>query len=122
VPALVLETITAADQVIIGPGSLYTSVLAVCVVPEIRAVLARRTGGRIYVCNLRPQLPETARYTAGDHLDAVLDHGVPVDVMVAPPGTPPRLRGVRVVTGQLSRPDGGGHDAEQLAAVLQRLT
>ena len=122
VPAPVLETIAAADQVVIGPGSLYTSVLAVCVVPEIRAALARRSGGRIYVCNLRPQPPETDRYTAADHLDAVLDHGVPIDVMVAPPGTPSRLRGVRVVTAPLSRPDGSGHDPERLAASLQGLT
>ena len=45
----------------------------------------RRSGGRIYVCNLRPQPPETAGFTAADHLDAVLDHGVPVDVMVCAP-------------------------------------
>jgi uncharacterized cofD-like protein len=122
VPAEVLDAVTRADQVIIGPGSLYTSVLAVCVVPEIRAALARRRDGRIYVCNLRPQLPETARYTAADHLGAVLDHGVPVDVMVAPPGTPPCVRGVEVVAAPLGRSDGSGHDPERLAAVLRRLT
>jgi uncharacterized cofD-like protein len=122
VPAEVLEAVGAADQVIMGPGSLYTSVLAVCVVPDIRAALARRTGGRIYVCNLRPQLPETARYSAADHLDAVLDHGVPVDVMLAPPGLPSTVRGVRVVTAALARPDGSGHDPQRLAAMLERLT
>ena len=53
-------------------------------VPEIRSALVARTGGRVYVCNLRPQLPETAGFTAEDHLRVVLDHGVPVDVMVAP--------------------------------------
>ena len=77
-----LEAVADADQVVIGPGSLFTSVLAVCVVPGIRDALAARTGGRVYVCNLRPQLPETAGFTAEDHLRAVLDHGVPVDVMV----------------------------------------
>jgi uncharacterized cofD-like protein len=121
VPPEVLDTVAQADQVVIGPGSLYTSVLAVCVVPEIRAALARRAGGRVYVCNLRPQLPETAHYTCADHLDAVLDHGVPVDVMVAPPGTPARIRGVEVVTAELARRDGGGHDPARLAAVLRTL-
>jgi uncharacterized cofD-like protein len=122
VPPEVLDTVAQADQVIIGPGSLYTSVLAVCVVPEIRAALARRTRGRIYVCNLRPQLPETAGYTAADHLDAVLDHGVPVDVMVAPPRTPASVRGIRVLTTDLARSDGSGHDPQRLAAALRMLT
>src|ERR1700722_4799107 len=84
VPPEVVTAVAHADQVVIGPGSLFTSVLAVCVVPEIRAALAARAGGRVYVCNLRPQLPETAGFTTADHLRAVLDHGVPVDVMVAP--------------------------------------
>jgi uncharacterized cofD-like protein len=122
VPPEVLRTVAEADQVVMGPGSLFTSVLAVCVVPEIRAALAARTGGRIYVCNLRPQLPETAGFTAADHLEAVLGHGVPVDVMVAPPATPRRVNGVRVVSADLGRPDGSGHDPAKLASVLRMLT
>jgi uncharacterized cofD-like protein len=122
VPPEVLETVAEADQVVMGPGSLFTSVLAVCVVPEIRAALAARTGGRTYVCNLRPQLPETAGFTAADHLNAVLGHGVPVDVMVAPPATPEHLRGVRVIAASLGRPDGSGHDPAKLASVLRMLT
>jgi uncharacterized cofD-like protein len=122
VPPEVLQTVAEADQVVMGPGSLFTSVLAVCVVPEIRAALAARTGGRIYVCNLRPQLPETAGFTAADHLEAVLLHGVPVDVMVAPTGTPGHLEGVRVVSAEMGRRDGSGHDPTKLASVLRMLT
>jgi uncharacterized cofD-like protein len=107
-PDEVLEAVSEADQVVIGPGSLFTSVLAVCVVPGIRAALAARTGGRIYVCNLRPQQPETAGFTTNDHLRAVRDHGVPIDVMVPP--------------DDLARPDGSGHDPQRLAAVLRLLT
>ena len=49
----------------------------------------------MYVCNLRPQPPETAGFDGADHLRAVLAHGVPVDVMVVaePPGPPPRPDG-----------------------------
>lgn len=108
VPDEVLEAVSEADQVVIGPGSLFTSVLAVCVVPGIRAALAARTGGRIYVCNLRPQHPETAGFTTEDHLRAVRDHGVPIDVMVPP--------------DDLARPDGSGHDPQRLAGVLRLLT
>jgi uncharacterized cofD-like protein len=107
-PVEVLAAVSAADQVVIGPGSLFTSVLAACVVPDIRAALAARSGGRVYVCNLRPQLPETAGFTMDDHLQAVRDHGVAVDAMVPP--------------GDLAQPDGSGHDPERLAAVLRLLT
>jgi hypothetical protein len=75
----------------------------------------------VYVCNLRPQPPETARFTAEDHLRAVLDHGVPVDVMVAST-FPGDALGVRVVAADLERPDGSGHDPERLAEVLRMLT
>ncbi len=139
VPPEVVAAVADADQVVIGPGSLFTSVLAACVVAEIRSALMARTGGRVYVCNLRPQLPETAGFTTADHLRVVLDHGVPVDVMVAPASAafpegpasaaslgPPRwapdLFGVRVLAGGVARPDGGGHDPTGLASALRMLT
>lgn len=123
VPDEALEAIARADQVIIGPGSLYTSVLAVAVVPGILAALDARPGGRVYVCNLRPQHPETSGFGEADHLQAVLDHGVPVDVMVAArPEGPDEVLGVRVVRAGLERGDGLGHDPAGLAAVLSGLT
>jgi uncharacterized cofD-like protein len=124
VPPEVLSALAHADQVVIGPGSLFTSVLAVCAVPGIRDALVERRGGRIYVCNLRPQLPETSGFSAEDHLRAVLDHGVPVDVMVLaePPDAPRRVVGVPVVSGPLARPDRSGHDPEQLASILRLVT
>jgi uncharacterized cofD-like protein len=121
VPDEVIAAIEEADQVVLGPGSLFTSVLAVAVVPGVREALHRRSAGRVYVCNLRPQLPETAGFDCARHLRAVLDHDVPVDVMVAPPGNPESIEGVRVVAADLARADGGGHDAERLARVLRAL-
>ncbi|HLI54000.1 MAG TPA: uridine diphosphate-N-acetylglucosamine-binding protein YvcK [Acidimicrobiales bacterium] len=119
VPTAAVEAIAAADQVVLGPGSLYTSVLAVAAVPGIRRALAARRSGRVYVCNLRPQPPETEGFGEEDHLAAVLDHGVPVDVFVgsAPEG-PPTVLGVPTVRAPLAREDGGGHDPRLLAAVL----
>jgi len=124
VPAEVLASLAEADQVVIGPGSLYTSVLAVCAVPDIRAALARRSGGRVYVCNLRPQLPETAGFGPDDHLRAVMDHGVPIDAMVVDASAHPAATafGVPVVSAALARPDGSGHDRGRLASVLRSLT
>jgi uncharacterized cofD-like protein len=121
-PAEALAAIARADQVVMGPGSLYTSVLAVTAVPGIRATLEARAGGRVYVCNLRPQPPETAGFGEADHLRALLEHGVPVDLMIAD-GPPAEYvtAGVRVVRAPLARPDGSGHDPVGLAALLSRL-
>ena len=107
-PAEVLAALAEADQVVIGPGSLFTSVLAVCVVPDIRAALAARSGGRVYVCNLRPQLPRPPVSPTADLLAGGPRSRRDGDVMVPP--------------GDLARPDGSGHDPEQLAAVLRLLT
>lgn len=146
VPEEVVAALEEADQVVMGPGSLFTSVLAVGAVPEIRSALRRRVGGRVFVCNLRPQPPETAGFAAVDHLGAIVDHGVPVDVMVVdagyaaglpPTGLPPTGptgvdglgvagvgepgRAVRILTAPLARPDRSGHDPVLLAAVLAQL-
>jgi uncharacterized cofD-like protein len=71
-PVAVIEAIAAADQIVLGPGSLFTSVLAACVVPEIREALCSARAKRVYVANLREQTPETTDFD-----------GVPVDVVVA---------------------------------------
>ena len=57
-----LAAIGDADQIVLGPGSLYTSVLAACVVPGISEALCAATGTRVYVANLREQVPETSGY------------------------------------------------------------
>ena len=81
-PHLAVERIMAADQIVIGPGSLFTSVLAAAAVQGIADAVARADGQRIYVCNLRPQLPETARFDVEDHVQALARHGVPIDVVL----------------------------------------
>jgi uncharacterized cofD-like protein len=120
-PEAVLEAIAGADQVVLGPGSLFTSVLAVAVVPAIREALAARAGGRVYVSNLRPQIPETAGFRAADHLAALVRHGVTVDVVVrdsvALPGPIPGA----VLDAPMARADGLGHDPALLAGVLAGL-
>lgn len=133
-PAEVVEAITEADLVVIGPGSLFTSVLAACVVPDIAAALAAREGGRVYVCNLGAELHETDGFTAMDHLRVLLAHGVPVDVMVhdaampldtpAHPGadTTPAHPPTRVVSCHVARPDGLAHDPARLGDVLATLS
>jgi uncharacterized cofD-like protein len=79
-PALprVLQAIQEADYIIIGPGSLYTSVIPNLLVPEIAAAIAARCKGGetppvpcIYVCNIMTQPGETQGYTVSDHIRAI---------------------------------------------------
>lgn len=81
-PPLAIDRILAADQIVIGPGSLFTSVLAAAAVEGIADAVSRSRGQRVYVCNLRPQQPETAGFDVAAHLDALSRHNVTVDVVV----------------------------------------
>ncbi|MEO8381892.1 MAG: gluconeogenesis factor YvcK family protein [Acidobacteriota bacterium] len=78
-----LAALADADLIIIGPGSLYTSVLPNLVIEPIAAALREARGLRVYVCNVMTQPNETDGYTAQDHLRAIVEHaGLVVDVMV----------------------------------------
>ncbi|HEY5304550.1 MAG TPA: gluconeogenesis factor YvcK family protein [Acidimicrobiales bacterium] len=82
-PVRALRAIAEADVIVIGPGSLFTSVLAACIVPEINEALAQSAARKIYVANLRPEVPETLKFSLQDHVDALRAHGVtPTDVLV----------------------------------------
>lgn len=73
-PALprVLEAIRNAELIILGPGSLYTSIIPNLLVPEIVAAIAASSAPRIYVCNIMSQPGETDGFTVSDHV-RVLD-------------------------------------------------
>jgi uncharacterized cofD-like protein len=81
-PIAAVEAIERADVILIGPGSLFTSVLAACVVPGVTQALAGTTAKKIYVANLHAQIPETEGYTLEDHVDALVRHGVVPDVVL----------------------------------------
>ncbi|HAC62741.1 MAG TPA: hypothetical protein DCF68_04210 [Cyanothece sp. UBA12306] len=72
-PALpaTIKAIEEADYIIIGPGSLYTSVIPNLLVPQIREALIKAKVPRIYVCNIMTQPGETDGYTVSDHLKAI---------------------------------------------------
>lgn len=72
-PALpkALKAIREADYIIIGPGSLYTSIIPNLLVPEICDAIAETEVPRIYVCNIMTQEGETQGYSVGDHIRAI---------------------------------------------------
>jgi uncharacterized cofD-like protein len=80
-----LAAIAEADLVVVGPGSLYTSVLPPLLVPEIRAALAATPALRVFACNVATQVGETEGYDLADHVEALVAHLGPqaVDIVLA---------------------------------------
>ncbi len=123
-PPDVLRAIAEADQIVLGPGSLFTSVLAACVVPGIREGLRASRAQRVYVANLREQLPETAGFDVARLLESVRAHGVVVDVVLADRSALP-LGGLPDDTALVLADVGGAgyreHDPKLLGAELALL-
>ena len=72
-PALpaAVSALLEADLILIGPGSLYTSIIPNLLVPEIRDALQNTKAPRLYICNIMTQPGETDGYTVSDHIDAI---------------------------------------------------
>jgi len=147
-PALprALQAIHEADYIIIGPGSLYTSVIPNLLVPEIADAIAARNVPCIYICNIMTQMGETEGYTVADHIRAIDDAcGRPlfnaVLVQRRPPSAQALIRyaqegsapvffdrheiielGRRIVVANIMQETDGRvrHSSERLAGVLMR--
>jgi uncharacterized cofD-like protein len=72
-----LEAIRNADLILIGPGSLYTSIIPNFLVEGITEAVRDARAYKLMVMNLMTQDGETEHYSAGDHLRALLAHGAP---------------------------------------------
>ena len=80
-----VEAIRQADLILLGPGSLYTSILPNLLIPEIAGAIAKSKAPRVYIANLMTQPGETAGYALADHLRAIQQHVSPrvIDWVVA---------------------------------------
>ena len=70
-----LEAIATADLVVLGPGSVYTSIVPNLLIPDVREALKRTRARIVYVCNVMTQPGETDGYSAADHLGVLCRHG-----------------------------------------------
>ncbi len=138
-----LRAIAAADIIVIGPGSLFTSIIPNLLIREITLALKEAVCPRLFICNVMTQPGETLGFTASDHLEALLTHASPgiIDMVVvnntAPPaavirhylstGAEPVMgddvklenMGVRVVMADVaSSGDYFHHDSRKLAATV----
>ncbi|OES46143.1 gluconeogenesis factor YvcK family protein [Domibacillus iocasae] len=69
-----IRSIREADMIILGPGSLYTSILPNLLVPGIGKEVTIANAKKVYICNLMTQAGETLDFTAADHVRAIYDH------------------------------------------------
>ncbi|MGW6132221.1 gluconeogenesis factor YvcK family protein [Cellulomonas sp. NPDC055163] len=126
-----VAAVDAADWVVLGPGSWFTSVLPHLLVPELSDALHRTAARRVVVLNLSPDSGETAGMCAEEHLAVLHEHapGLHLDAIVADPGavddvdvlmTRARAFGARVLLRQVRVGDGSArHDPLRLAAALR---
>lgn len=70
----VIEAIREADLIILGPGSLYTSVIPNLLIKEISEEIIKANAKKIYVCNIMTQPGESDNYSVSDHINALYKH------------------------------------------------
>jgi uncharacterized cofD-like protein len=144
-PAAQPEAVSAileADLIVVGPGSLYTSVVPNLLVEGIAKALIQTDGLKVYVCNVATQPGETDGYNVEEHVAALVRHMPgrvnPFDVVIAPrhpdeavapeagialvTTSPTRATEPRVVVDDVVRDDHPlRHDPDKLASVLMRV-
>ncbi|WP_240421533.1 gluconeogenesis factor YvcK family protein [Paenibacillus periandrae] len=69
-----IEALKQADAIVLGPGSLYTSILPNLLVPEIARTIVQSKALKIFICNVMTQPGETDGYSVSDHIQALHDH------------------------------------------------
>jgi uncharacterized cofD-like protein len=128
-----VAAVRAADAVVLGPGSWFTSVLPHLMVPDLREALLETDGHLVVVLNLEAQDGETDGYAAADHLAVLLDHApdLPVGTVLVDQREAGDLSdlerlvktcGARLVVDDVAGEDGAPrHDPAKLAGAYARL-
>ncbi len=125
-----VAAIRAADWVVLGPGSWFTSVMPHLLVPDVREALAVTRAKRVLVLNLEVGVKETVGFTPAEYLQSFRAYApdVPLDVVLADPsiGSDEGLRAAcdavgaeLVIAPMAARDRPGAHDRLRLAAALQ---
>ncbi|MCL4543872.1 MAG: YvcK family protein [Chloroflexi bacterium] len=136
-----IRAIVDADLVLVGPGSLYTSILPNLLIPEIVSALQATRAPRLYICNVATEPGATDGYSVADHVEAIERHvGTKVfDAVLVQEGNAPSLKpewgvsrprverdrlaglGYQVLSGELvSQERPTRHDSGLLAAIILR--
>jgi uncharacterized cofD-like protein len=80
-----IDAIYEAEVIVLGPGSLYTSIIPNLLVEGVAKAIAASPAIKVYVCNIMTQPGETENYTVADHIEAIYSHvGTPfIDICIA---------------------------------------
>lgn len=142
-----INAINEADIIILGPGSLFTSIIPNLLVKEIAIAIKNSPATKIYICNAMTQPGETDNYTASDHIKAIINHAgpglmdialinteeIPEEVLerYAEEGAAPVLADLEKIKQMGLTPLGAKiivksnlirHDADKLAKIINRLS
>ncbi len=125
-----VDAIRAAEWVVLGPGSWFSSVIPHLMVPGLRRALAETEGRLIVVLNLEAQAGETTGFGPADHLAVLFEHApdLTVHAVLVDPSAMgdqrDRLekvvadRGARLVVADIAVPGEPRHDPDRLAAAF----
>jgi uncharacterized cofD-like protein len=128
-----VDAIMAADLVVLGPGSWFTSVLPHLLVPDLLDALVRTAARRVVALNLAAQPGETAGFSPQQHLEVLAAHapGLRLDAVVADTDAVSDARGLmsgvsalggRLVLAPVAAGDGTArHDPERLSAAYREV-
>jgi uncharacterized cofD-like protein len=104
----VLDAIRAADLILVGPGSLYTSIIPNLLVEGVTKVIARSSAKCVYIANLMTQPGETEHYSVADHVRAIYEHTgarlFDCAVINRTPASPQMLRRYRAQGAEIVKP------------------
>ncbi len=117
-----IEAILSADLIVLGPGSLYTSVIPNLLVQGIDHALRFAPGERVYVCNVATQPGETDGFNVVDHIRALEEHcgGLPIDRILVNSNMEPSVHGIKPEWGVSAVRYNGIGDYEGLLRVEER--
>jgi uncharacterized cofD-like protein len=114
----VVEAVHAADVLLLGPGSWFSSVIPHLLVPDLRAALATTGARKVVVLNLVPEAGETAGFSPEQHLAVLSEHApeLRVDAVIADEAAVPVPEHLRRAAGAVLSPGGRVHLAPVAAA------
>lgn len=144
----VVDAILNADMIVLGPGSLYTSILPNLMIKEIRQAICQTSAQVVYVCNIMTQLGETEYFTDANHVEVLHQHmqmpfidtvlvnitPVPEDYIKSQPNEEYLLQvvhdfqalkdqGCHIISGEFLNMENGGayHDTQEVVYELGQL-
>ena len=118
----VVEMLRAADLIVVGPGSFFTSVLATVVTPGVAEAISASHAQVVFLVNLRPEIPEAVGLGLQQQLFLLQNHGInPDDVLCDEHLDVSDVTLATPVVNALADPTGVNHDPEKVARALRAL-